>query len=83
MVRIYGKGNVLFALANPLLTAFARTVGGEPAFTLEERVLLQAERDGQRLANEGYRVVGSQWYEVPILHVMYLRVVYERDATRG
>lgn len=47
----------------------------------DERVLVRAERDGQRLANEGYRVVSSEWCELPILHVTYLRVVYEPTAT--
>ncbi len=44
---------------------------------------MRAERAGQRLANDGYRVVSSEWCELPILHVSYLRVVYEQSATKG
>ena len=78
LVRIYGKENILFALANPMLSFFAAARAVRPPATPEERILERAERDGQRLANEGHRVISSEWYETPLLRTCYLRVLYER-----
>jgi hypothetical protein len=47
----------------------------------EARVIPQAERDAQRMVTQGYRVVSSEWYEMP-LGLGYLKVVYELDALR-
>jgi hypothetical protein len=67
------------------MTAFLRTmasaVGVTVAASSEARVIPQAERDAQRMLTEGYRVVSSEWYEMP-LGLGYLKVVYELNARR-
>ena len=83
MDRIYGKENILFALANPMLSLLFAARAVTPPAAPEARILERAERDGQRLANEGYRLVSSEWYEMPLLRTRYLRVAYERSEPRG
>ena len=44
--------------------------------SLESRVIEDAERDAQRMVERGYRVVSSEWYELP-LGLGYQKVIYE------
>ena len=41
----------------------------------------QAERDAQRMLTQGYQVLSSEWYELP-LGLGYLKVVYELNVRR-
>ncbi|HEY6959701.1 MAG TPA: hypothetical protein VI814_12830 [Candidatus Limnocylindria bacterium] len=75
MVKIYGKAGLFFGL----MTAFARllmTASGAHAPSTESRVIEGAERDAQRMVEKGYRVVSSEWYEMP-LGLGYQKVIYE------
>lgn len=69
-----------------MLTAFLRTfmaaAGVSPTLSSETQVIEQAEQDAQRMVNRGYRVVSSEWYELPF-GLGYQKVVYELDRQRG
>lgn len=80
IVKIYGTKSVLFGLLNPLMTSLMTSRGVPAPIEPQARVLEDAERDGQRLANEGYRVVRSDWYELPLLRIPSLRVTYELES---
>ena len=43
----------------------------------QTQVIEGAERDAQRMVNDGYRVVSSEWYELPF-GLGYQKVIYER-----
>jgi len=81
IVRVYGKAGLLFGLMTAFLRTMASAVGVTMTPSSEARVIPQAERDAQRMVTQGYRVVSSEWYEMP-LGLGYLKVVYELDALR-
>jgi hypothetical protein len=45
----------------------------------DARIMKSAERDGARLAAQGYRVVSSDWYELPLFGFHFMRVTYEAN----
>lgn len=79
VVRIYGGGGFLFGVLNPMLVLLMGRFGAR-GIESEARVLEQAERDAQRMVNDGYRVVGSEWYEIPWLGAGFQKVTYELSA---
>lgn len=61
------------------MTAFLRALASAAGVTptsAEPRVIEEAERDAQRMVAKGYRVVSSDWYEMP-LGLGYQKVIYE------
>lgn len=80
-MKIYGKAGLLFGLMTAFLRALLTAAGAAPAST-EARVIEVAEKDAQRMVEKGYRVVSSEWYEMP-LGLGYQKVIYElADPTR-
>lgn len=77
-MKVYGGGGFLFGLLSPMLALFMTTLGTKSSIQSEERVLEEAEQDAQRMVNMGYRVVASDWYEIPMLRIGYQRVEYIR-----
>lgn len=78
-MKVYGSVGFLAAVLNPLLVMVMSGLGAKP-IPSETRVLEQAERDAQLMVNDGYRVVGSEWYEIPWLGAGFQKVTYELSA---
>ena len=73
-MRIYGKAGLLAGLVGPAFAIFMNSAG--TPISTEARVVEGAERDAQRMVNDGYRVVSSEWYQLP-LGLGYQKVIYE------
>ena len=71
VVKMYGPGGFV-GLLNPFVTAVmvARGSWREPEVEL-------IEKDTQEMAKQGYRMVSSQQYKLPLLGIAYQEVTYE------
>ena len=74
-MKVYGKAGLFFGLVTMFMRALMSAAGLNAASS-ETRVIESAERDAQRMVEQGYRVVSSEWYEMP-LGLGYQKVVYE------
>jgi hypothetical protein len=74
VVKVYGPGSFL-GLMNPVMTSLMIKLGFWDA--RESELTRVMEEDAQEMANQGYRIVSSQEFKMPLLGFPYQRVTYE------
>ena len=74
VVKVYGPGSFL-GLMNPFMTSLMVRLGLWDA--RESDLIELMERDAQAMANQGYRIVSSREFKMPLLGFPYWRVTYE------
>jgi hypothetical protein len=82
VTRIYGRAGLLFGLMTAFMRMWASAVVGTMPASSREHVIEGAERDAQRMVTQGYRVLSSEWYELP-LGLGYQKVIYELNEKPG
>ena len=81
IVRTYGRDSLLVWL-NPLISALQATLGLRVGFRSDAEVLQKMEADTLRMAEQGYRVVSADQYNVPLFGLRnekatWYKVTYE------
>ncbi len=74
VTRTYGRWTLL-GLLSPMLTSLMVSLGIWSPH--EPETLSAAQRDAQRMVDDGYRVVSSDEYAIPLFGVAFLKVTYE------
>jgi hypothetical protein len=79
LVKVYGRGNILFASANLLLIALLSAIGRQPPVTSADRLQYEMEQDARSMAARGYRLVSAELDEMVFLgaRIPYARATYE------
>jgi hypothetical protein len=73
VVKVYGPGSFL-GLMNPFMTALMVRLGFWEA--RESELVGAMERDAQDMASQGYRIVSSQEFKMPLLGFPYWKVTF-------
>lgn len=77
VVKVYGPGSFL-GLMNPVMTSLMIKLGFWDA--RESELIHVMDQDGQEMADQGYRIVSSQAFKMPLLGFPYQKVTYELIA---
>ena len=73
IVKLYGLGSLMGAWS--LLVAYVLAVGGMHGW--RDSAIRDMEKDAIELAKQGYRVVSSDEYTLPLFGMGYFKVTYE------
>jgi hypothetical protein len=76
IVRTYGRGSFL-AFLSPLLAMFMASRGMNG---WERSGETEAQRDALDMERRGYRVIDAEEYTIPMLGIVWFKVIYELDA---
>jgi hypothetical protein len=79
VVKVYGRGNLLFAAANSVLIALLSAVGVRPPVRSADRLQYELAQDAREMAGRGYRLVSAELDEMAFLgaRIPYARATYE------
>jgi hypothetical protein len=73
VVKTYGRGSLLGVLSIP----FAFLMASRGMHGWQESAARDMEDDAVAMAKQGYRVVASGEYGIPLLGITYYRVTYQ------
>jgi hypothetical protein len=81
VIKTFGRDSLLVWL-NPFLSALQAAVGFRIGFRSDADLLQKMEEDALDMAKDGYRVVSTDRYDLPLLGIptqtaYYYRVTYE------
>ena len=78
VVKQYGRDSILFAAVNPVMTAIlVGMLGMKGPLQSDERIALAMEKDAASMARQGYRIVSTREYRMPLFGVTYQKMTYE------